>query len=490
MTAGPADLAARARVEAALLARRSRTARATVPRLPRSQGDNRFPLSPVQHLMWQLHHDSPTRNTWVTLGGIKLFGALDISALERAWRALADRHEALRTVFTTDGHGEPAQIVRPSGTGRLSFQVVEVTPENADDVMGAFFDEPFDLCTDPPGRLRILRVGPNEHHIAIVVHHIVSDGHTMSVLIEELTTLYFACSAGLPSPLAPLPIQPVDLAAWQGERLTTARRQQLLGYWRTVLEGARVPVPPTDVVPRPEADCTGRTYQLPVSERTVSALRQLARKHGATPFMVSLAAFQVLLARYTGVRDGAVTTPYSCRDRPEADRLVGAFINLLIVRADLSGDPTYLQVLARVRDRTAADFEHHDLPVAEVIEALGHEPAAGRRDMLRTLFTEEDNPAVPDEAEEILRSEMVMDPPWHQAERDFTLRVTHDATAGTRIIVTYRTATYTAARVRDIAADYRDLLDRIAADPSFRVFDDRAVPPLRVPSPPPVVGGT
>lgn len=197
-----------------------------------------------------------------------------------------------------------------------------------------------------------------------------------------------------------------------------------------------------------------------------------------------------VLARYTGVRDGAVTTPYSCRDRPEADRLVGAFINLLIVRADLSGDPTYLQVLERVRDRTAADFEHHDLPVAEVIEALGHEPAAGRRDMLRALFTEEDNPAVPDEAEEILRSEMVMDPPWHQAERDFTLRVTHDATAGTRIIVTYRTSAYTAARVRDIAADYRDLLDRIAAGTSFRVFDDRGGPPLRVVSPPPVVGGT
>ncbi|MFJ6432801.1 condensation domain-containing protein [Streptomyces sp. NPDC091416] len=489
MTAGPADLAARARIEAALLARRSRTGRAAVPRLPRSEGDNRFPLSPVQHLMWHLHHDSPTRNTWVTLGGIRLFGALDIGALERAWAALADRHEALRTVFTTEEHGEPAQIVRPSSTGHLSFQVVEVTPEGADDAMGDFFDEPFDLCADPPGRLRVLRVGPEEHHIAIVVHHIVSDGHTMSVLIEELTALYFACSAGLPSPLAPLTLQPADLAAWQGGRLTAARRRQLLDYWRTALDGVLVPVPPSDVAPRPATDCTGRTYQLPVSDRTVTALRQLARKHGATPFMVSLAAFQILLARWTGVRDGAVTTPYSCRDRPEADRLVGAFINLLLVRADLSGDPTYLQVLERVRDRTAADFEHHDLPVAEVIEALGQEPAAGRRDLLRALFTEESNPAVPDEAEEVLRSEMVMDPPWRQAERDFTLRVTHDATAGTHVVVTYRTNRYTAARVRDIAADYRDLLDRIAADPSFRVFDERGGPPLRVPSLPPAVGG-
>ncbi|MFJ3722511.1 condensation domain-containing protein [Streptomyces sp. NPDC090045] len=482
MTSTQADLAARARLEAALLARRRSRKKATgIPRLPRTEGGDTFPLSHTQRLMWDLHHHSPAGGTWVTLGGVRLYGPLDIPVLEQAFTAVTERHEALRTSFGTDEHGDPVQAVRPAAA-LLSVPVTEVTPDGADAAMATILDEPFDLEKDLLVRLHVLRLGPQEHHMLLVVHHIVSDGRTMEIIIAELAVLYAAFAAGLPSPLPPLPVQVADVAVWQNQRLSGSRRR-LLDYWLPALQGATGVVPPTDAPPRPAPGSWGRTYQLPVPAETVQALRNVGSAHNATLFMVTLAACHTLLSWYTGVRDGAVASPYTYRDRPEIDSLAGAFMNYLVLRADLSGDPTFTEVLGRVRERTAADFEHHELPIGELTAELGHEPTAGTHSLLRSLFTEESDPGLPPQGVTALRTEMIADPPWRRAERDFTLRVTH-GTAGTHVIVTYRTDAFTPERVRDIAADYRDLLERIAADPGFKVFDAQGgpnAPTLRVP---------
>lgn len=479
MTTAEQDLRARARIEAQLLARRVRRAPG-IPALPRRPGDNVFPTSPVQQLMWEFHHECPGESTWVTLGGVRLYGPLDTALLQSALDALVDRHESLRTVFRAGPDGAVEQVVLARGH-RLAVPVHEVTADQAEAVSAAAIDQPFDLVHGPLARLHVLRLAPQEHHLMLVLHHIVSDGHSMEVFIQELAALYLSRAAGVPDPLPAITAQPADVAAWQRARWDGPARQRGTQYWKQRLAGAEPLRLPTDAPRGPEPSSAGLTCQLPVDEQTMEALRRLGQEHQATLFMVTLAAFHVLFARYTGQRHGMVSTPYSYRDRPETYAPIGAFINYLMLRPDLSGDPDFREVLRRVRDATLLDFEHHDLPLDELIEALGMDPVDGRRTLMRVLFTEESDPEVPLAADGLLRSEMIADPPWHHALRDLTLRVTAGA-EGTHVIVTYRVDAFSAARAADIAADYRDLLRLVAADPGLRVLDPHAGPALRVPA--------
>jgi non-ribosomal peptide synthetase component F len=200
-----------------------------------------------------------------------------------------------------------------------------------------------------------------------------------------------------------------------------------------------------------------------------TGLRELGAAHQATLFMVTLAAHHALLAWYSGQRDFVVATPVSWRDRPEIDALVGAFINYVPLRADLSGNLTFAELVDVVRDQTALDLQNHDLPYDEVCALAGYEPTQGRHALLRVLFTEEADPSVPPTGSDALRAELV-EPPWHHALRDFTTRFTA-AEDGTYIIHTYRTDAFTADRIAAIAEDYRDVLARVVAEPHRRVFE-------------------
>jgi hypothetical protein len=477
VTAVEQSLDARARMETALLARRARKA-SGIPPLAREPGVNIFPVSAIQRLMWEFHHECPGESTWVTLGGIRLLGPVDLDVLQRALDALIQRHEAMRTLFRMSG-GQLEQVILDSSY-RLIIPRHEITAQEAEDVMAAVIDEPFDLETGPLVRLHVLRLSPEEHHLMLVLHHIVSDGRSMEIIIDELAALYLGFAAGVPAPLPPLAAQPADVAAWQRVRLEGPLRQRVTDYWTRRLAGAEPLDLPTDLPRPPVPSSAGLTRQLLVEPETMEALRRLARQHNATLFMVGLAAFQILFAWYGGRRDGMVATPYSYRDRQEIDAPVGAFINYLMLRPDLSGDPDFLTVLLRVRDATAVDFEHHELPFDDLISTLGLDQKTGRYTLMRAMFTEESDPDAPAADGAALSSELIADPPWHHALRDLSLRLTAGA-EGTSVIITYREDAFTARRVTDIAADYRDLLALIAADPRFRVFDAPRRAALRVP---------
>ncbi|OLB63935.1 MAG: hypothetical protein AUI10_13290 [Actinobacteria bacterium 13_2_20CM_2_72_6] len=459
------DLATRARLEAALL-RRRRGRPDAIAVLPRAAGEATFPASHIERLMWYLHHEYPGRSTFLTLGALRLRGELDVALLERAFNGLLVRHDVLRAVYRLDG--EHVLRVERSFTAQ-SIPVVDVREDQVDAAGAAVIDEPFDLTAPPLMRLRLLRRAPDDHVAVLVLHHIVSDGRSMEVFFQELATLYLAWQAGIEQPLAPLPVQYADVVAWQRGRLAGAVRQEQTAYWTARLHGHQLLELPTDARRSPEPSSAGLTTSLRVPDEVADGLRQLGGTHQATLFMVTLAAFDALLAWYSGQRDILVATPVSWRDRPELDALMGAFINYLPLRADLSGDPTFAELLNAVRDHTAQDLAHHELPLDEVIAAAGYQPTHGRAALLRVLFTEEADPSValPESGE--LRGELV-DPPWHHALRDFTVRITA-AEDGTYIIVTYRTDAFTRERVADIAADYLDVLTRVVADPRRRVFE-------------------
>jgi hypothetical protein len=492
MTATPetatVDLARRARLEAVLLRRRRGPAE-TIPVLPREPGEQVFPASHIESLMWYLHHEYPGWSTFLTLGALRMRGELDVALLERAMNALLVRHDVLRAVYRTDG-GQVLRCERPF-TPR-AIDVVDVTEDDVDPAGAAVIDAPFDLTTGPLVRLRLLRRAPDDHLAVLVLHHIVSDGRSMELFFQELATLYLAGRAGIEPPLVPLPVQYADVAAWQRARLAGAVRAEQVAYWTARLHGHQLLRLPADAPRAPEPSSAGRTTGLRVPDEVAAGLRRLGGTSQATLFMVTLAALDALLAWYSGQRDILVATPVSWRDRPEVDALMGAFINYLPLRADLSGNPTYAELLDAVRDRTAQDLAHHELPFDEVSAAAGYQPTHGRDALLRVLFTEEADPSVPPTGSADLSAELV-DPPWHHALRDFTVRFTA-AGDGTYIVLTYRVDAFTEDRVDAIAADYLDVLTRVVADPQRRVFepDGPFGVPLRVPQQPSDIrrGGT
>lgn len=483
----PRDLDERADLEARLLSRRLQRRRDRIARLPRSGADiETFEVSPIQRLMWELHHEYPGECTFITLGSIWLRGPLDVDLFGSAFDAMVERHEGCRTLFRYTAADDPggARLVQDVHRDlRHALPLVEVSPDEVDDAAADVIDLPFDLVRGPLARLALLRIAPDLHQAVLVLHHIVSDGVTMEIFVQELATTYLASAAGVDLALPTLEIQPVDAAAWQNDRLASGVAEREATYWRERLDGFVSTPLPTDVERTGPASSAGRTYQLHVPPESVTALGALAARERVTLFMLTLAAFHVLMSWYAGTRDVGVATPYSTRSRPELEQPVGAFINYLVLRADLHTPRTYRQLLAQVRQTCVTDFEHSDLPFDDVLEALGWEPQQGRHDLLRSLFTEESDPAVPLSADGDLSAELVAEPPWHHALRDFTVRVTAGDT-GTHVIVTYRTDAFSEARIADIAADYRDLLCAIVADPDLALFDPVGRPALalRVPT--------
>ncbi|MDZ7994279.1 MAG: non-ribosomal peptide synthetase [Nostoc sp. EfeVER01] len=339
--------------------------------VPRNEN---LPLSFAQARLWLLEQINPDSGIYNMPAAVHLVGELNVDALEESINEIIRRHEILRTTFTLID-GEPLQIIVPNV--QLKIPVVNLQKlseaERKAEIQRLSVEEfqySFDFTQAPLLRCTLLQLGEQEHILLFTIHHIVFDGWSTGVLIRELAALYTAFAAGKASPLPKLPIQYADFAVWQRQHLQGERREALLTYWKQQLANVPILQLPTT---RPRAEVktnrgASHTFVIPAS--VVQEVRQLAQQEGVTLFMTLLASFKILLQRYSSQDDIVVGTDVANRNQAEIEPLIGFFINLLVLRTDLSTNPTFLELLQRVRTQTLSAYAHQDLPFDELVREL------------------------------------------------------------------------------------------------------------------------
>ncbi|HEV7897843.1 MAG TPA: amino acid adenylation domain-containing protein [Planosporangium sp.] len=423
--------------------------------LPRADRSGPMPTSFAQERLWLLHQLTPDSVEYNVPIAVRLTGAVDAAALQQALTWVVSRHEVLRTGFTTRD-GVPYQVVQAPRT--VAMPVLDVAGEaGARAAIAAEARRPFDLNDGPPLRARLLRLAPDDHVLAILTHHIAVDARSAEILLDDLDT---GCDAARHGRLPAAPaIQYADYATWQ-RGLDGSRMARQLDYWRGQLAGVTPLDLPTDR-PRPAGrDPAAATVALSVPPDVADVLRDVARRHGATVFMTLLAALTTLLARYTGQDDVAVGTPIAGRTRPETERLVGFFVNTLVLRTDLSGNPTFTELLERVRRTALEAYTHQDVPFEKLVEQLNPSRDASRSPLFDVMLNYADSP--PDERRFTVPCTVTM--------FDLTVNLVDTGSAITGTIE-YRLDLFDPATVRRIADHYVAALRDCALDPRRRVRD-------------------
>ncbi|MGH9334536.1 MAG: condensation domain-containing protein, partial [Vicinamibacteria bacterium] len=359
--------------------------------IPKALRDGPVPLSFGQHRMWfldGLEGGNPTYNWWQA---IRLRGPLDEGVLAASLEEIVRRHEILRTTFEVSDQG-PIQVVHPAEDLALAREDLTHVPRSsrekeAERRVREEVRRSFDLARGPIFRAKLFELEEEDHVLTLAMHHIVTDGWSSRVLMRELQALYRAFTEGEASSLPALGLQYADYAAWQRERLKGEVLSDQLSYWRTRLQGIPSALDlPTDR-PRPRrATHRGGKVERRLSESLTRSLRDLSQKEGATLFMTLLAAWKLLLSRYTGETDIAVGTPIANRERAELESLIGFFLNTLVLRTDLSGDPSFEELVAREREVCLGAYAHQELPFESLLEELQPERDLGRTPFFQVFF--------------------------------------------------------------------------------------------------------
>jgi amino acid adenylation domain-containing protein len=348
------------------------------------------PLSFAQQRLWFLDQLEPGSAAYNISLNVTLSGKLDSAALLKSLNELTRRHEIFRTTFAVV-NDEPAQII--STTLEMDMPIIDLShlpdaerEREARRLAAAEARRPFDLSRLPLLRAALLRLSETEHLILLTLHHIISDGWSMSVLIKEVAALYEAYRRGEQSPLPELAVQYGDYAVWQREWLAGEVLEQQLAYWREQLSGATQLELPTDRPRPPVQSFRGAHYQFVVEEEVWSGLREMSQREGVTVFMVLLAAFKVLLSRYTGQRDIVVGTPIAGRTRTETEALIGLFVNTLVLRTKWTGEVSFRELMREVREGTLEAYAHQELPFEKLVEQLQPERSLSRTPLFQVMF--------------------------------------------------------------------------------------------------------
>jgi non-ribosomal peptide synthetase component F/acyl carrier protein len=353
--------------------------------------DRELPLSFAQQRLWFFHQLEPDNPVYNIPIAVQLSGALDVVSLERALGEIVRRHEVLRTSYTTGG-GEPVQKIHPEARLELPVTDLSATPESElrDEVERRAREEArrtFDLALSLPVRARLLRLGEEEHVLLLTLHHIAADGWSLGIFVREFAALYEVFHAGRPSPLEELPVQYADYAVWQREWLRGEVLERQLSYWRRQLAGCSPVLElPTDR-PRPATQTyRGGKESFAVPAALFQELSALSRGEDATLFMTLAAAFLVVLQRHTGQEDINLGSNIAGRNRVETEGLIGFFINLLVIRTRLSGDPTFRELLARVRGAALGAYAHPDIPFEKLVEEVQPPRDPSRTPLVQAVF--------------------------------------------------------------------------------------------------------
>jgi acyl carrier protein len=359
--------------------------------------DADLPLSFAQQRLWlmdQIEPGSPIYNIHVP---VRLTAQLDVVALKRTVDELSRRHEVLRTTFAVTDEGPVQVIAAPGPTPMPIIDLSQIDEQRREgELLRLAQDEaalPFDLASGPLLRVRLLRLGPQEHVLLFTLHHIVGDGWSMSVLVKEVAALYSAFSESRLVTLPEPTIQYADFAHWQRRRLDGDVLEELLAYWKDQLRELPSMDLPSDR-PRPSVlSFRGGRQRVVLGEGLTAAIKSLSAQEGTTLFMTLLAAFQALLCRYSGQDDIVVGSNIAGRNRKEIEGLIGFFINNLVLRTDLSGNPTFRQLLGRVRDVCLNAYAHQDLPFDLLVEELQPDRSLSHNPLFQVMFNLQNMPA-------------------------------------------------------------------------------------------------
>ncbi|MGB7946975.1 MAG: amino acid adenylation domain-containing protein, partial [Candidatus Binatia bacterium] len=450
--------------------RRTAPALAALP-LRRVSRDAQLPLSFAQQRLWFLDQLEPGYAVYNMPIALRLTGKLDVIVLEQSVGEILRRHEALRTIFPAV-NGQPVQVILPVEPIKLSLLDLQELDESeregrALQLAAEEARRVFDLARGPLLRVSLLRLDQQEHVFLLTMHHIASDGWSMGVLFRELAAVYKAFAHGQPSPLAELPIQYADFAVWQREWLQGQAFEQHLGYWKRQLAGAPAMLElPTDRQRAPVQTFHGARLPVALSKPLSELLNGLSQGEGVTLFMTLLAAFKVLLSRYTGQYDIVLGAPIAGRTDARTEGLIGVFANTLVLRTDLSGDPTFRALLKRVRTAALEAYNHQELPFEKVVELVQPERDLSYNPLFQVLFALHNTPPALLELPGLVVDPIAVDSGTARFDVALDLREQPQGLVGS---LEYNTDLFDAATITRMLGNFETLLEGIAADPDRRL---------------------
>lgn len=474
--------AKQALLESRLRGKGLRASASSVQRITRRPEAASAPPSFAQQRLWFLDQLLPDTSIYTIPRALRLSGQLNVAAVEACLQEIIRRHEVLRTTFAVQ-EKQPVQVINSFTPFILPFISLLELPINTRQtcmrkLINEAADQPFDLSQGPLLRVSLLHMAEEEYVLVLTLHHIISDEWSMGILVRELSVLYGAFSAGKPSPLPDLPIQYADFAVWQRKWLQGRTLEEQTSYWTKKLAGAsNVLELPADR-PRPSIQTfQGASLSLPLPLPLTEALKLLSHKKSTTLFMTFLAAFKVLLYRYTEQEDIIVGAPIANRTRSETEGLIGFFVNTLALRTDLSGNPTFLEVLDRVQATAIGAYTHQDLPFEKLVEELQPARDLSRNPLVQVMFdlaersphslltTDEHTGLTVSSVESVSRT----------AKCDFYLSI-EEKRQQLVMAAEYNTDLFDAGTITRLLTHFRTLLTNIVSDPEQRIATIPIIP--------------
>lgn len=440
----------------------------------RRSPDQPLVLSYSQERLWFLDQLEPGNVAYNVPSRMRVLGSLDAATLGRTIGEIVGRHEALRTTFEMRD-GRPLQVVHDRPYGELGVvDLMWLAEYDREETLKCLAREeaarPFDLTQWPLFRVKLVRMGAEDHVILFTLHHIISDGWSIEVLTREFLLLYDAFFNGRPSPLSELPVQYADYALWQREWLRGDVSERQLEYWKQQLQGIpAILALPTDR-PRPlVSNHVGATRKIALSRELTEALRDLSRREGVTLFMTLSAAYKVLLHRYTGQDDIVVGTPVANRNRGEIENLIGCFLNTLILRSDLSGNPSFEDLLKREREVALGAYAHQEMPFEQLVQSFQLERSLSYNPLFQVMFVLQNNTQSED-----VRTSGLRFFPWgleHRTTKFDQSLLLRETPAGLCGNMDYSVDLFEADTIVRMTGHWERILERLAAQPGQSVSE-------------------
>jgi len=444
-----------------------------VPPIRPASRDGLLALSFAQQRLWFIYQMKPDSVAYNVPAAVLLKGHLDVAVLEQTISEVMKRHESLRTTFVLID-GQPAQVINPAKPVKIPVVDLSHMPEAIREtevlrLANEEAEQPFNLSDGPVLRVGLLRLASEEHVVLFTMHHIISDGWSAGIFVKEVAAHYAAFLQGKPSPLPDLEIQYADFAAWQREWLKGEALEEQLSYWEKQLAGAPAVLELPADRPRPAVHTfKGAVHEFEIPATVVQSLKTIGNREGATLFMTLLAAFNTLLSHYTGQEDIVVGTDIANRNHAETEGLIGFFINQIVMRTDLSGDPRFIELLRRVRAEAFDAYAHQDLPFERLVAALRPERHLSHTPVFQVKFVLQNAPMETIELPGLSFSPLTV--PSTSVGYDLILSA-EETPEGLQSALHYSTDLFDEVTARRMAGHFRTLLASIASDPQQRKSD-------------------